>query len=159
MNTERRSRLKHQRKERAKFYLEVRKAKKQEFIFTEIKRRSANEQQGRLVTFLFNPDELGLSVHASLEAIEKLGLERAWERLDRRDFYKSVTVRTQGIPVPTFPNGKPKTKALGNLTKEHLVELRKQVLAQTIAKLNAPRLDLSSLTTASEETPNETVQD
>ena len=150
MSPERKSRLKHQTKERKRFHLEVRKAKKQEFIFSEVKRRSAN-QQGRLVTFLFNPDELGLSVHASLEAIEKLGLERAWERLDRRDFYKSVTVRTQGIASRIH-------KGPGDITEAHLVELRKQVLEQTKAKLNAPRLDLSSLTTASEETPSETNQ-
>lgn len=134
MNSTRKERVKQKLAERRRFYDALAKTKKAEYVLQRLQRRNQN---GVLVTFLFNPDELGVPVVPTQEAILGLGLERALSRLDRRDFYKHVTTRVNG-----------------NVGKQALNEVRKSVLAQLLAK-SAPKIDLSTLTTAGQGDSNE----
>lgn len=69
------------------------------------------------VTFSFSPSETGDEIVPRKEDIEKLGLKRAQERLNIKDFYTNISVIVTGNP-----------------TKETLSSLRDQMLAKEIAK-------------------------
>lgn len=71
--------------ERRKFYDFLAKQKRYEDILNKLRLRGNTDLNK--VTFSFSPTELGIKVTPTIESIQKLGLKRALERLDRRDFY------------------------------------------------------------------------
>jgi hypothetical protein len=64
------------------------------------KLRNKLEKGSFRVTFNFSPDELGINPAPAPHIVEKLGLKRAMERLDRKDFYMKVSVIGKGVPNP-----------------------------------------------------------
>lgn len=93
------------------------------------------------VTFTYSPSELEIDCKPTEENIQKLGLQRALSRLDRRDFITSVGIIAHGKP-----------------TKENLDRLRLEVLENTKKRFKKDgTLDLTSFSTTAGET-NETEQ-
>lgn len=71
------------------------------------------------VTFAFSPDELGIECKPTQEDIDRLGLKRAEERLNRSDFYTHISIIAKGTP-----------------DSENLSRLRQQVLMNTKFKFD-----------------------
>ncbi len=89
-----------------------------------------------VASFYFTPEELGITPGPTEDQIQKLGLERATQRVDRRDFFTQVAVRVKG-----------------EANKEHLATVREDVRLDTINKIRGKEtgLDLSQFTTMNPE--------
>jgi antitoxin (DNA-binding transcriptional repressor) of toxin-antitoxin stability system len=87
------------------------------------------------VTFAFGPEELGIDCKPTPESIEKLGLQRALERLDRRDFVTTIALIARGEP-----------------DAENLARIRAEVLESTKSKVKKDgTLDLAAFGTTAGE--------
>lgn len=129
MNPKRKQRLKEKRLAREKFFIENRRLAKLDHLQQTLMKKSPGSF---IASFYFSPEEIGITPAPSQEAIEKLGLERAMQRLDRADFFTHVAVRVKG-----------------ENTKEHLAKVREEVRQSTFEKVRAGTtgLDLSEFTT------------
>ncbi len=127
MNRNRKKLVKARLAERRKFYDELNRMNR--LLERVQKERLRLEPNTFRVTFSFSPSELGINCNPTPESIERLGIQRALERVSRKDFYVNVPVIGQGKPTP-----------------ENLEGLRNKTLQETLAQLSTKKshIDLSS---------------
>lgn len=135
MNKARKQRVKEKKLARQHFYMVMRRIQRLEHLKNTMMRKSPGSFTA---SFYFSPEELGIEPSATLEQVEKLGPKRALERLDRKDFFRHISVRVKG-----------------EATAEHLAKVREEVRLDTIKKLqtNTAQIDLSKVSILEE--PNE----
>jgi hypothetical protein len=118
---------------RRKFYDTLHRLEKESRLAE--KRKLRLEPNTFRVTFTFGPSELNIECFPTQENIEKFGLQRALERLDRRDFFTNVALIARGKP-----------------TAENIARIRTEVLENTKTKMKKDgNLDLSAFTTTAGE--------
>lgn len=129
MNAARKEKVKARLTERRKFHDVLRKMKKAADLAQ--KARLRLEPGTFRVTFSFGPEELGIDCKPTPESIEKLGLQRALERLDRQDFITTIALIARGEP-----------------DAENLARIRAEVLESTKNKVKKDgTLDLAAFGT------------
>jgi hypothetical protein len=133
MNKNRKKRLKAKKEARKQFLILKRRAEKLEHLQSKMMKRSPGSF---IASFYFSPEEIGLTPTPSMEMIQKVGLERALQRLNRADWFTSVAVRVKGENTP-----------------EHLAKIREEVRLSTLQKVQTGNtgLDLSRFAPLGEE--------
>lgn len=133
MNANRKKRLKAKRLAREEMKIILRRQERFEWLNKKLMKRNPDSF---VASFRFAPEEIGIIPAPKQETIDKIGIERAMQRLDRADFFTNVSVRVKG-----------------DATAEHLKQVREEVRLDTFNKVKAGQtgLDLSQFTAMNNE--------